>query len=81
MARAADATRGYGGGVAAERFTPEPGRDLGPLIHALRRHGGTLTFTEWVEVPNSMVIALHLPEDDERAQLCRDAIEAWRTGS
>lgn len=66
--------------VPAEPFTPEPGRDLGPLIHALRRHGGALTFTEWVQVPNSMVIALHLPDDEVRAQLCRDAIEQWRTG-
>jgi hypothetical protein len=30
--------------MAAEDFTPEPGRDLGPLIHALRHNGGSLAF-------------------------------------
>ncbi len=42
----------YPGIMTVEDFTPEPGRDLGPLIHALRRHGGTLTFAHWVAEPH-----------------------------
>jgi len=53
--------------MTVEDFAPAPGRDLGPLIHALRRNGGTLTFAEWVSVPNSMTINLHLPDDPEQA--------------
>lgn len=67
--------------MTSEDLTPEPGRDLGPLIHALRRNGGTLTFAEWVTVPESMTINLHLPDDEEQAQKCRRAIEEWRTGT
>jgi hypothetical protein len=66
--------------MTVEQFAPEPGRDLGPLIHALRRNGGTLTFTEWVSVPDSMIIALQLPDDTEQAAKCRAAIEEWRNG-
>ena len=68
-------------GVTSETSTPEPGRDLGPLIHALRRHGGTLTFTEWVSAPNSMIITLHLPQDETQAEKCREAIDAWRANA
>lgn len=64
--------------VTTEPGTPEPGRDLGPLIHALRRHGGTLTFTGWVSEPDSMIINLHLPRDEAAADKCRAAIDAWR---
>ncbi len=67
--------------VTAEPGTPAPGRDLGPLIHALRRHGGTLTFTEWVSAPDSMIIALQLPDDQAEADKCRAAIQAWRGNS
>ncbi len=67
--------------MTSEDFTPEPGRDLGPLIHALRRNGGTLTFAQWVTVPESMTINLHLPDDEGQAQKCRLAIEEWRTGT
>ena len=67
--------------MTTEDLAPEPGRDLGPLIHALRRNGGTLTFTAWVSAPESMTIALHLPDDEERASKCRQAIEEWRRGS
>lgn len=66
--------------MAVEGFSPEPGRDLGPLIHALRRNGGTLTFAEWVSAPDSMTINLHLPEDEQQAAKCRAAIEEWRQG-
>lgn len=66
--------------MTAERLAPERGRDLGPLIHALRRNGGTLTFAEWVSVPDSMTISLHLPDDEELAAKCRSAIEEWRNG-
>ena len=67
--------------MTVEEFTPAPGRDLGPLIHALRRNGGTLTFAEWVSVPNSMTINLHLPDDPEQAAKCRAAIDEWRKGN
>lgn len=63
-----------------EDHSPEAGRDLGPLIHALRRHGGTLSFARWVSVPESMTINLHLPDDEARAEQCRLAIEDWRKG-
>ena len=66
--------------MTIETFDPEPGRDLGPLIHALRRNGGTLTFAEWVSVPNSMVINLHLPDDEDAAAKCRAAIDDWQQG-
>ena len=66
--------------MATEDFSPQPGRDLGPLIHALRRNGGTLTFAQWVTVPQSMTVNLHLPDDEERAKRCRLAIEEWRKG-
>jgi hypothetical protein len=62
-------------------LVPEPGRDLGPLIHALRRNGGTLTFAQWVSAPNSMTVNLHLPDDEEQAGKCRLAIEHWRNGA
>ncbi len=65
--------------MVVEDFTLEPGRDLGPLIHALRRNGGTLTFANWVTVPNSMTVNLHLPEDEAQAEKCRAAIEEWRS--
>ncbi len=45
--------------MTVEDFDPEPGRDLGPLIHALRRHGGTLTFAYWVAQPQTMAVNLH----------------------
>jgi hypothetical protein len=64
--------------MAVENFDPEPGSDLGPLIHALRRNGGTLTFAQWVSVPNSMTVNLHLPDDERQAAKCRAAIEEWR---
>ena len=64
--------------MTAEPGTPEPGRDLGPLIHALRRNGGTLTFTGWVSEPDSMIITLQLPHDETQADKCRAAIDAWR---
>lgn len=67
--------------MTTEDFSPEPGRDLGPLIHALRRNGGTLTFAQWVTVPESMMINLHLPDDEVQAQGCRFAIEEWRNGA
>jgi hypothetical protein len=67
--------------MPVEQFAPEPGRDLGPLIHALRRNGGTLTFAEWVAIPHSMIIDLHLPDDEDQAARCRAAIEQWRAGS
>lgn len=66
--------------MAVEDFSPEPGRDLGPLIHALRRNGGTLTFAQWVSVPNSMVVNLHLPDDETQTEKCRAAIDEWRRG-
>jgi hypothetical protein len=66
--------------MATEDFSPEPGRDLGPPIHALRRDGGTLTLAQWVSAPQSMTVNLHLPDDDERAEKCRLAIEDWRKG-
>jgi hypothetical protein len=66
--------------VAIEQLEPEPGQDLGPLIHALRRNGGTLTFAQWVSAPQSMTVNLHLPDDEERAEKCRLAIDAWRRG-
>jgi len=66
--------------MAVENSAPGPGRDLGPLIHALRRNGGTLTFARWVSVPNSMTVDLHLPEDPQQAEKCRSAIEEWRQG-
>lgn len=66
--------------MAIEDFSPKPGRDLGPLIHALRRHGGTLTFVEWVSAPGSMTVNLHLPDDEEQAEKCRAAIEEWEPG-
>jgi len=72
---------GYFAGVTSQTSTPEPGRDLGPLIHALRRHGGTLTFTEWVSAPDSMIITLHMPQDITQAEKCRAAIEAWRANT
>ena len=67
--------------MATEDFTPEPGRDLGPLIHALRRNGGTLTFAQWVSVPHSMTVNLHLPDDPDKAEACRRAIDDWRHSS
>jgi hypothetical protein len=67
--------------VTAATPTPEPGRDLGPLIHALRRHGGTLAFKEWVSAPNSMIITLHLPQDEAQAEECRAAIDACRANA
>ena len=63
--------------MTVEAFAPEPGRDLGPLIHALRRNGGTLTFAGWVSAPESMTVNLHFPDDEEQAAKCRAAIEAW----
>jgi hypothetical protein len=66
--------------MATEDFSPEPGRDLGPLIHALRRNGGTLTFAQWVSVPQSMTVNLHLPDDEVQAAKCRLAIDEWRKG-
>ena len=67
--------------MTSQTSTPDPGSDLGPLIHALRRHGGTLTFTEWVSAPNLMIITLHLPQDEAEAEKCQAAIEAWRTNA
>lgn len=49
-------------------FDTDAGRDLGPLIHALRPHGGTLTFAEWVTAPSTMTVDLHLPEDPEQVE-------------
>ena len=66
--------------MAVKDFAPEPGRDLGLLIYALRRNGGTLTFAQWVDVPNTMTVNLHLPDDPEHAEKCRVAIEKWRKG-
>ena len=66
--------------MAVEELQPEPGRDLGPLIHALRRNGGTLTFAQWVAPPHSMTVNLRLPDDDEQAARCRAAIDEWRFG-
>jgi len=60
--------------MAVEDFAPEPGRDLGPLIHALRRNGGTLTFVQWVSAPQSITVNLHLPDDEDQAGKCRPAI-------
>jgi hypothetical protein len=67
--------------MTVEDFAPEPGRDLGPLIHALRRNGGTLTFVQWVSAPESMTVNLHLPDDEDQAAKCRQAIEDWRRGA
>lgn len=66
--------------MATDASVPSPGRDLGSLIHALRRNGGTLTFEAWVSEPDTMTVNLHLPEDVEQAAKCRAAIEAWRKG-
>ncbi|MEJ7743207.1 MAG: hypothetical protein WKF73_12000 [Nocardioidaceae bacterium] len=66
--------------MTSEDIAPESGRDLGPLIHALRRNGGALTFSQWVSVPDSMTVNLHLPDDEVQAEKCRAAIEQWRSG-
>ena len=63
--------------MAVEDSIAGSGRDLGPLIHALRRNGGTLTFVGWVSAPETMTIKLHLPEDETQAQTCRAAIDEW----
>jgi hypothetical protein len=65
--------------IATEAFAPQQGRDLGPLIHALRRNGGTLTSEQWVSEPDSKMAGLRLP-DDEQAAKCRAAIQQWQSG-
>lgn len=53
-------------------FTPTGGRDLGPLIRQLQELGGNLVFVQWSEDPGTMAVQLHVPDDEEAAEKCRD---------
>lgn len=63
-----------------EDFTPEPGRDLVGLIHALEPHGGAFTITSWTPGPDAPTACLYLPEDEYREKKCRQIIDRWRLG-
>ncbi len=60
--------------ISTERLAE---RDLLDLAAELDPYGGSLAFVDWVRVPDSMVVAVRFPEDEEKAQRCREILALW----
>jgi hypothetical protein len=52
--------------------------DITGLVHELHEVGGRVVFMDWVEVPESAIIAVELPADPEKAARCRQLIQRRR---